>query len=117
MGRVRRDPETFDMQSDRTLDAYEEQLLLEHVREAIANRRAEVAMSQKALADALGVSEGRVSQVLSGAENVTLRTLAKVMRRLGARVHVEIVPIDGRATNDSGPVMTAPSADGEPRTA
>jgi transcriptional regulator with XRE-family HTH domain len=34
----------------------------------------------------MGVSPGRVSQILSGDENLTLRTLGAVVKALGARI-------------------------------
>jgi antitoxin component HigA of HigAB toxin-antitoxin module len=46
------------------------------------------------LAQAMGVSAGRVSQILSGEENLTLRTLASVVTALGARVEVLLRPVD-----------------------
>jgi transcriptional regulator with XRE-family HTH domain len=46
------------------------------------------------LAQAMGVSPGRVSQILSGDENLTLRTLASVVSALGARVEVVLRPLD-----------------------
>jgi transcriptional regulator with XRE-family HTH domain len=47
------------------------------------------------LAQAMGVSPGRVSQILSGGENLTLRTLGSVVTALGARLDISIVPVDG----------------------
>src|SRR5260370_35568756 len=42
------------------------------------------------LAARMGVSPGRVSQILGGGENLTLRTLAPLARALHARVHFEL---------------------------
>jgi transcriptional regulator with XRE-family HTH domain len=42
------------------------------------------------LAQSMGVSPGRVSQILSGDENLTLRTLSSVVRALGARFDVAL---------------------------
>ncbi|HEX2355217.1 MAG TPA: helix-turn-helix transcriptional regulator [Micromonosporaceae bacterium] len=44
------------------------------------------------LAHAMGVSPGRVSQILSGDENLTLRTLGSVVDALGARLEVVLRP-------------------------
>lgn len=53
------------------------------------------------LAARMGVSPGRVSQVLSGGENLTLRTLASLASALGAHFEVELRPAgavaDGQA--------------------
>jgi transcriptional regulator with XRE-family HTH domain len=43
-------------------------------------------VSRAELAQAMNVSPGRVSQVLSGDENLTLRTLSGVLSALGAQV-------------------------------
>jgi transcriptional regulator with XRE-family HTH domain len=43
----------------------------------------------------MGVSPGRVSQILSGDENLTLRTLSSVAAALGAEVVVILHAIDG----------------------
>ena len=47
------------------------------------------------LAQAMGVSPGRVSQILSGDENLTLRTLSAVVDALGAELEVVLHAIDG----------------------
>jgi transcriptional regulator with XRE-family HTH domain len=44
------------------------------------------------LAARMGVSPGRISQVLSGGENLTLRTLAGLATALDARFEVELTP-------------------------
>lgn len=46
------------------------------------------------LAQAMGVSAGRVSQILSGDENLTLRTISSVVDALGARFEVVLHPAD-----------------------
>jgi transcriptional regulator with XRE-family HTH domain len=46
------------------------------------------------LAGAMGVSPGRVSQILSGGENLTLRTLGSVVAALGARFEITLRPDD-----------------------
>ncbi len=46
------------------------------------------------LAQAMGVSPGRVSQILSGDENLTLRTLSSVAAALGAEIEVALRAID-----------------------
>jgi DNA-binding Xre family transcriptional regulator len=49
------------------------------------------------LAQSMGVSPGRVSQILSGDENLTLRTLSGVLAALGADLEVILHPVDGPA--------------------
>lgn len=53
-------------------------------------------VSRADLAQSMGVSAGRVSQILSGDENLTLRTLSAVVDALGAEFEVSLHPIDGR---------------------
>jgi transcriptional regulator with XRE-family HTH domain len=52
-------------------------------------------VSKADLARAMGVTPGRVSQILSGDDNLTLRTLAAVCVALDARLDVKLVPNEG----------------------
>jgi transcriptional regulator with XRE-family HTH domain len=45
------------------------------------------------LAHRMGVSPGRISQILSGGENLTLRTLAGVAAALDAHFDIELKPV------------------------
>ena len=51
------------------------------------------------LASRMGVSPGRISQVLSGGENLTLRTLASLSAALDAQFELELKP--NKATEDA----------------
>ncbi|HEX6472936.1 MAG TPA: XRE family transcriptional regulator [Streptosporangiaceae bacterium] len=51
-------------------------------------------MTRSDLAAAMHVSPGRVSQILSGGENLTLRTLGSVVTALGARLEITLHPGD-----------------------
>jgi transcriptional regulator with XRE-family HTH domain len=51
-------------------------------------------ISRTELAQAMKLSPGRVSQILSGDENLTLRTLSSVVAALGARVELTLRPLD-----------------------
>ncbi|HEU5107492.1 MAG TPA: helix-turn-helix transcriptional regulator [Micromonosporaceae bacterium] len=51
-------------------------------------------ISRADLAHSMGVSPGRVSQILSGEENLTLRTLSSVVNALGARIEVTLRSVD-----------------------
>jgi transcriptional regulator with XRE-family HTH domain len=63
------------------------------------------------LAGRMGVSPGRVSQILGGGENLTLRTLAAMSTALDARFDIELSALtgdgalggDGTAQAESGP--------------
>ena len=52
-------------------------------------------ISRADLAQSMGVSPGRVSQILSGDENLTLRTLSSVAAALGTEIEVALHAIDG----------------------
>ena len=54
-------------------------------------------ISRADLAQSMGVSPGRVSQILSGDENLTLRTLSSVARALGAEIELALRALDGDA--------------------
>ncbi|HEX6470003.1 MAG TPA: helix-turn-helix domain-containing protein [Streptosporangiaceae bacterium] len=49
-------------------------------------------VSRADLASALGVPPGRVSQILSGGERLTPRTLGSVLTALGARLEISLTP-------------------------
>jgi transcriptional regulator with XRE-family HTH domain len=49
-------------------------------------------VSRADLAHSMGVSPGRVSQILSGDENLTLRTLSGVLAALGANFELSLRP-------------------------
>jgi transcriptional regulator with XRE-family HTH domain len=55
-------------------------------------------ISRSDLAASLGVSAGRVSQILSGDENLTLRTLGAVVDALGARLQFSLGDAEDSAT-------------------
>lgn len=54
-------------------------------------------VKQVDLAKRLGVTPGRISQILSGDENLTLRTLAAVCAALDARLVAQLVDDDSRS--------------------
>ncbi len=75
--------------------AYEQELLLGEAIEtlgALASGR----ITQRELAGRLGVTEGRVSQILSGGENLTLRSLAALGWALGLRFQLHPIPLADR---------------------
>jgi transcriptional regulator with XRE-family HTH domain len=63
------------------------------------------------LAARMGVSPGRVSQILGGGENLTLRTLAALSTALDARFDIELTTLKaGDAYTSPGPAgMDAPA--------
>lgn len=57
---------------------------------------AEGGRTQKELAELLGVSEGRVSQILNGDGNLRVATLARYLSALGFSLRMEADSTDGR---------------------
>ena len=51
-------------------------------------------ISRADLAHSMGVSPGRVSQILSGDEHLTLRTLSSVVTALGAKVELTLRSVE-----------------------
>lgn len=76
---------------------FEEELLFGESTDTVEALLESIGVSQRELAARLGVSEGRVSQVLSGRENITLRTLAAMGWALGVRFEFNPVPMADRA--------------------
>jgi transcriptional regulator with XRE-family HTH domain len=68
------------------------------------------------LADRLGVTPGRVSQILSGDENMTLHTLAAVCAALNARLDAKLIPSDGQRHSPEGGYPSSPGWPGVPST-
>jgi transcriptional regulator with XRE-family HTH domain len=56
-------------------------------------------IDQKTLSERLGVSEGRISQVLHGDGNIHVATVAKYLRALGYRLRVVPLSIEDEAPN------------------
>ena len=64
------------------------------------------------LAARMGVSPGRVSQILGGGENLTLRTLHALSKALGARFDVElteVIPLKGGDSDIPAGTEAAPA--------
>jgi transcriptional regulator with XRE-family HTH domain len=65
-------------------------------------------LTRAELAERMRVSPGRVSQILSGGENLTLRTLAALSTALDARFSIELLPVkDGDIDPSPDPVRAA----------
>ena len=76
---------------------FEEEVLFGEATETIAGLLESLGMSQRELARRLSLSEGRVSQILSGEDNLTLRTLAAIGWALGVRFELDATPMEDRA--------------------
>jgi transcriptional regulator with XRE-family HTH domain len=71
-------------------------LLLDQLGLRIIKRREELGLTQKALAEAIDMQPGNLSQIESGGRNVTIRTLCRIAEALDTTV-AELVagpPID-----------------------
>src|SRR5271154_6144778 len=68
------------------------------------------------LAARMGVSPGRVSQILGGGENLTLRTLAALSTALDARFDVELGALKAEDAYDSRDAADAETASAHPLT-
>jgi transcriptional regulator with XRE-family HTH domain len=68
------------------------------------------------LASRMGVSPGRISQVLSGGENLTLRTLASLATALDARFEMDLRARESDRGADATPQPAPPVAAERPRT-
>lgn len=71
---------------------YESARLQRELTTAVTWYMDERGISKRELAQRLKVTPGRVSQILSGGENLTLRTLATVCTALDAHLRVELTP-------------------------
>lgn len=66
----------------------------------------ELGLTRAELASRMGVSPGRISQVLSGGENLTLRTLAALSTALDAQFDVQLTSHKPVSDAGSGPTFT-----------
>ncbi|MGH8910655.1 MAG: helix-turn-helix domain-containing protein [Egibacteraceae bacterium] len=87
--------------------AYEEELLFGTATVTIEAMLESVGVTRGQLASRLGVSPSRISQILSGKENLTLRSLAALGWALGIRFELHPIPMADRvgtpAVSDSNP--------------
>lgn len=90
---TRVDPKLTDPEVRRS---YEEELLVGEATETLGAMLASANVSQRELARRLSVTEGRVSQILSGNENLTLRSLAALGWGLGLRFRLDPLPLADR---------------------
>lgn len=77
--------------------AYEEDVLIGEVTDTIAALLESIGLTQRELAERLEVTESRVSQMLAGSANITLKTLADAGWAVGVRWDVAAKPMEDRA--------------------
>ncbi len=78
--------------------AHVEQLALGTLALALSKLVGESGMSQRKFASLLGVTEGRVSQLLHAESNPTVRSLARIAEVLGRELQIDFPPADTAAT-------------------
>jgi len=88
---------------------YERELLYGEAIESILALMQERGISQRELADRLNVSEARVSRMLRGGENLTLKTVADLGWALGIRFVLTPVPYDSHEDTPAEGDAAAPS--------
>lgn len=84
--------------------------LARQVTASLAGLLAERDITRTQLAERMGVSPGRVSQILSGDENLTLRSLANLAQSLEMDIEVNFVdpPLAGQSGHDQSRVDGGP---------
>lgn len=82
---------------------YEEEVLYNEATDTVEALLESLQITRKELAQRLGVSQRRVNQILSGSEDLTLRTLAALAWALGLRLELHATPMaDRRGTPAEG---------------
>jgi transcriptional regulator with XRE-family HTH domain len=84
-------------------DEYWTELAIIEFTEALSRWMEAKNVSQAELATAVGVSQPYISKVLKGNANFTLATMTKLAHALGARVRVQLVPMEDRSQGHSSP--------------
>jgi len=81
--------------------AYERICLSDQILDSVQEFMRQERISQQEIASRMSVSEGRVSQILSGDQNLTLKTLSSLAAALGGhfRVHFEGCDMSGGQVN------------------
>lgn len=77
---------------------YEAELLCGQTADTLASLLESVGVTRRELARRLDISPGRVSQLLSGAANLTLRTVAEITWALGYHSTIRLEPMADRST-------------------
>jgi transcriptional regulator with XRE-family HTH domain len=101
-------PDTYEARA-----AFERESLSLQILDAVQQYLNSYDYSQQAIAEELGITEGRVSQILSGEQNLTLKTLASLAAGLKGHFDIKLVPATGTPW-EGGPKRRPPSSEGEP---
>jgi len=93
--------------------AFERDHLSNQVVDGVGNFMRSRGISQQELAARMGVSEGRVSQILSGDQNLTLKTLAGLAAALEGHFHIRFatgLAVEDEQSNRDAEVRTPGTA-------
>jgi transcriptional regulator with XRE-family HTH domain len=101
-----------DQQNTETQIEDEMLALVTDITNEISWQMRERGLTRADLAARMGVSPGRVSQILGGGENLTLRTLAALSTALDARFDLELTPLKAGDSYTSRAVAQAEAAPG-----
>lgn len=82
---------------------HQEELILQ-VTELICELMRQKGCTRKELAARMGKSKGRISQLLDGEANLTLRTVSDIFHALGEKVVVDIERFNKEKTVESEPL-------------
>jgi transcriptional regulator with XRE-family HTH domain len=88
---------------------YERELLYGEAMETITALIQEQGISQRELARRLDLDEARLSRILSGRTNVTLKTIADLGWALGLRFSLAAIPLDDRSQTPAAADPKPPS--------
>jgi predicted XRE-type DNA-binding protein len=74
--------------------AYLRESLSNQITDAIQGRMKRASITQSQMARLLGVSEGRVSQILTGSPNMTLQTIAQLLAAVEGDIEITVFDRD-----------------------
>lgn len=81
---------------------FEQELLYHSITNQVALYMQDNSISQHDVAEKIGLSEARISNILNGDANITLRTTASLAYAVGMRFEVELKPIEANQYQSSG---------------
>jgi hypothetical protein len=83
---------------------YEQERLLLHCQEAVADAIERSGLKRRQIAEELGKNKSFVTQALSSGRNLTISSLAALMWSAGFRIEPHIVPVAQEDTGDMCPL-------------
>jgi transcriptional regulator with XRE-family HTH domain len=105
---------SLEPQRERHPLAYEQARLCSDVSMALRSALEDSGLTQRALAEQLGVSPGIVSRQLAGAENLSLGKLASLAFALGLRCEISLCTLSARKGGSAADVLRRAAKAGRP---